>query len=249
MKLCLVLSAAAAEALALFLPAIGMTLAVTAEEPVHLQADLAVVNGSVWTVDSSKPRAEAVAIVGDHIAAVGSNAEIKKWIGPQTRVIDAGGKTVLPGFIDSHVHFSTGGFQISSVQLRDAATPGEFARRIGEYAGKIPKGEWILNGDWDHELWGGAPPTREWIDKVTPENPVFVTRYDGHMSLANSLALKLAGVTRDTPVPAGGEIVKDAQGNPTGLLKDAATDLVFKAIPPPSDAQLEHAIEAALAEA
>jgi predicted amidohydrolase YtcJ len=239
----------ASAVLALLSLPLGIVRLVKAGEPSHLQADLVVINGGVWTVDPSQPRAEAVAIVGDRIAAVGSNSEIHNWTGPQTRVVDAGGKTVLPGFVDSHVHFSTGGFQISGVQLRDAATPEEFTRRIGEYAKKIPKGEWILNGDWDHELWGGAPPTRERIDKVTPDNPVFVSRYDGHMSLANSLALKLAGVTRDTPVPNGGEIVKDSQGNPTGLLKDAATELVFQAIPPPSEAQLEQAIEAALQEA
>jgi predicted amidohydrolase YtcJ len=226
------------------------TLVLSGAEPqAEGAADLVVLNGKVWTVDAARPRAEAIAVQNGRIAAVGTNAEIRKWVGPKTRTIDAAGKSVLPGFIDSHVHFSTGGFEISGVQLRDAATPEEFARRIGEHAKKLPKGEWILGGTWDHELWGGTPPTREWIDKVTPEHPVFVSRYDGHMALANSLALKLAGVTRDTPVPAGGTIVKDARGEPTGLMKDAAMDLIYRVIPNPTEEQLTRAIVVALGEA
>jgi predicted amidohydrolase YtcJ len=213
-------------------------------------ADLVIVNGAVWTVDPAKPRAEAVAVVGERIAAVGSNDEIRKWVGPQTRTIDAGGGSVLPGFIDAHVHFASGGFELANVQLRDAETPEEFARRIGEFARSRPKGEWIQGGTWDHELWGGDPlPHRKWIDAATPEHPVLVSRYDGHMALANSLALKLAGIARATATPAGGEIVKDADGEPTGLLKDAAMDLVFRVIAPPSEEQLTRAIKAALAEA
>ncbi len=213
-------------------------------------ADLVVLNGKVWTVDAAKPRAEAIAVVNDRIAAVGSNEEIKKWLGPHTRTLDARGKTVLPGLIDAHVHFSTGGFDVSGVQLKDARNREDFAARIGEHAKKLSKGEWILGGTWDHENWPGAPlPTREWIDKLTPDNPVFVSRYDGHMALANSLALKLAGVTRDTPVPAGGEIVKDAQGEPTGVFKDAASFLVERMIPDPSEEQLTRAIRSALEEA
>jgi len=204
----------------------------------------------VWTVDPARPRAEAIAVAGERIAAVGSNAEIRKWIGPQTRTIDARGGSVLPGFIDAHVHFASGGFHLSNVQLRDAATPEEFARRIGEFAQSRPKGEWIQGGTWDHESWGGDPlPHRKWIDAATPQHPVLVSRYDGHMALANSLALKLAGITRETPTPAGGEIVKDADGEPTGLLKDAAMDLVSRVIPPPSEEQLTRAVKAALAEA
>jgi len=213
-------------------------------------ADLVILNGAVWTVDPAKPKAEAVAIVRDRIAAVGSNEEIRKWIGPATKQIDARGGSVLPGLIDSHVHFASGGFELSSVQLRDAATPQEFARRIGEFAKKLPTGEWIQGGTWDHELWGGDPlPHRKWIDAATPDHPVLVTRYDGHMALANSAALRLARVTRDTPVPDGGAIVKDASGEPTGLLKDAAMSLVFRVVPPPSEEQLTRAVKAALAEA
>jgi len=234
---------------ALFLVSALLLLAsiAAARKDDHPPADLAVINAKVWTVDAAHPRAEALAIVGERIVAVGSNAEIQEWIGPQTRKIDAGGTSVLPGFIDAHVHFSSGGGEISGVQLRDAATPTEFARRIGEYARTLPKGEWILGGTWDHELWGGTLPAREWIDAATPDNPALVSRYDGHMALANSLALRLAGVTRETPTPAGGAILKDSQGNPTGLLKDAAMNLVFRVVPPPSEAQRMRAVRAALA--
>lgn len=228
----------------------GLTMGSTAAQTPRPPADLIITNGKVWNVDRERPQAEAVAIAGDRIAAVGSAASVMEWKGPKTRILDAQGKTVLPGIIDAHVHFSNGGFEISGVQLRDAATPEEFARRIGEHARKVPKGEWILGGTWDHELWGGMPlPTRAWIDAVTPEHPVFVSRYDGHMALANTLALKLAGVTRDTPTPSGGEIVKGPDGEPTGLLKDEAMGLVFRVIPDPSEEQLTRAIRAALREA
>ena len=212
-------------------------------------ADLAIVDASVWTVDATMPKASAVAIAGDRILAVGSGADIQKLVGPNTRVIDAHGKTVLPGFVDAHVHFSDGGFGLSSVKLKDARTREEFVRRIGEFAKTRPKGEWILNGDWDNEKWGGELPTRQWIDAVTPDNPVYLDRYDGHMGLANSLALKLAGITKQTPAPQGGEIVRDASDEPTGALKDAAQGLVARAIPAPTDAQLDRAVQAALEEA
>ena len=212
-------------------------------------ADLVVVNGNVWTVDKAQPRVQAIAVTGERIAAAGTNEEIRKWTGPKTKVIDAHGKTVLPGFIDAHVHFSSGGFSLSSVKLKDANTREEFVRRIGEFAKTLPKGEWILNGDWDNQKWGGELPQRKWIDAVTSDNPVFVNRYDGHMALANSLALKLAGVTRGTATPAGGEVVHDSQGEPTGIFKDSAQGLVDRAIPAPTDAQLDRAIFAGLGEA
>ena len=213
-------------------------------------ADVVIVHGHVWTVDAQHPRADAVAIHGGRIVAVGSDAEIAKWIGPATKTIDAQGKSVLPGFIDAHVHFSSGGGEISSVQLRDASTPQEFARRIGEQAKRLSKGEWMLGGTWDHELWGGTPlPSHDWVDTLTPDNPIFVTRYDGHMAMANGLALRLAGVTRETKDPPGGAIVRDKDGNPTGLLKDAAMDLVYRAIPRPSEEQLLRMIRAAMNEA
>ena len=210
-------------------------------------ADLIIQNARIWTVDPSLPEAESVAILGDRIVAVGSNQQVDAWHGPQTRVVDAAGKRLLPGFNDAHVHFTDGGAQLDSVELNDATSPQEFARRIGERATKTTKGEWVLGGDWDETKWTPAElPTKELIDAVTPAMPVAVNRYDGHMVLANSLALKLAGITAQTPDPAGGVIVRDKQGNPTGALKDAAEDLLFKAVPPPSHDQRRHAIERAL---
>jgi hypothetical protein len=213
-------------------------------------ADLVVLHGRVWTVDTAHPQAEALAIHGSRIIAVGSDADIAKWIGPGTKQIDAQGKSVLPGFIDAHVHFTSGGGEISGVHLRDAATPQEFARRIGEHAKKLPKGEWMLGGTWDHELWGGTPlPSHDWVDALTPDTPVFVARYDGHMAMANGVALRLAGITRDTKDPPGGTIVRDKDGNPTGLMKDAAMDLVYRAMPPTSEEKLLRMARAGMNEA
>ncbi|HEX8941992.1 MAG TPA: amidohydrolase family protein, partial [Gemmatimonadaceae bacterium] len=177
---------------------------------------LAVVNARIWTGDTRRPWADAMAITHERITTVGSSAEVRKLVSSGTRVIDAHGMMVVPGFIDSHVHFLEGGFGLASVQLRDAKTPQEFIRRIGAYAKTQPAGGWITNGDWDHEQWGGELPRRDWIDSVTPNNPVWVNRLDGHMSLANSPALRAAGVTKATQEVAGGTIVRDASGEPTG---------------------------------
>ena len=213
-------------------------------------ADLIITNAKVWTVDKTHPAAQAVAVLGDRIVALGSNADIDAWRSASTRVINAAGKLLLPGFNDAHVHFVSGGLQLDSVQLNDATSGAEFARRIGEQAKKTPKGEWIVGGDWDETKWDPARlPTKELIDPLTSETPVFVSRYDGHMSLANSVALRLAGVTAQTPDPPGGAIVRDAQGNPTGALKDAAMDYVYKVIPPLSHEKRLHAVKRALAHA
>lgn len=184
-------------------------------------ADLVITHAKVWTGDKTQPRAEAVAVLGDRIVAVGSSSEIGAWRGPHTKVVNAEGRLLLPGFNDAHVHFLSGGMELDSVQLTDATSPEEFARRIGERAQKTPKGEWILGGDWDETKWNPQViPTKDLIDSLTPDTPVFVSRYDGHMVLANSLALRLAGITAQTPDPPGGVIVRDVQGNPTGALKD-----------------------------
>ena len=210
-------------------------------------ADLIIRNAKVWTVDGSHPEAEAVAVLGDRIVAVGSNHEVDAWRGPNTRVVDAAGKRLLPGFNDAHVHFTSGGQQLDSVQLTDATSAQEFVRRIADRAKKSSRGDWILGGDWDETKWTPAQlPTKELIDPITGDIPVAVSRYDGHMILANSAALKLAGITAQTPDPAGGVIVRDAQGNPSGALKDAASDLVFKVVPDPTHDQRRHAIERAL---
>jgi predicted amidohydrolase YtcJ len=213
-------------------------------------ADLIITNAKVWTVDKALPSAQAVAVLGDRIVAVGSNADVDTWRGPDTRVINAGGHLLLPGFNDSHVHFVSGGLQLDSIELNDASSPEEFVRRIAERARKAPKGEWVLGGDWDETKWSPARlPTKELIDPVTPGTPVFVGRYDGHMGLANSVALRLAGISAKTPDPPGGVIVRDAQGDPTGALKDAALDLMGKTIPSLSHDQRLHAVKRALAHA
>lgn len=218
-------------------------------------ADLIVRNAKIRTVDSKMPTAQAVAVLADRIVAVGSNDAADAWRGPKTTVIDADGKLLLPGFNDAHVHFVSGGAQLDSVQLTDATSAQEFARRIGERAKITAKGEsrserageWILGGDWDETKWNPPQlPTKELIDKVAPDIPVFVMRYDGHMGVANSLALRLAGITAKTPELPGGTIVRDAQGNPTGALKDAAMDYMFKVVPPMSHAQRVRAVKRAL---
>lgn len=196
-------------------------------------ADLIILHAKVWTVDKALPNAQAVAVLGDRIVAVGANVDVEAWRGPHTLVIDAGGKLLLPGFNDSHVHFVSGGVQLDSVDLKNVTSPLEFARLIGERIKTRPKGEWVVGGTWDETKWNPPLiPSKELIDALSPETPVFVTRYDGHMGLANSLTLRLAGITAKTPDPPGGTIVRDKSGNPTGALKDAAADLVYKIIPP-----------------
>ena len=214
-------------------------------------ADLALINGRIWTGNKSRPWVEAIASRGERVVAAGSTDDIRKLIDTKTRVIELGGKLALPGFIDDHTHFIESGFHLLSVDLRDAATPQEFARRIKDHAAKLPPGRWIGGGDWDHERWPGGPlPTRALIDAYTANNPVFVTRLDGHMGLANSVALRMAGITKDTKDPAGGTIVRDpATGEPTGILKDGAQDLIYRAIPEQTEAERDEALKASLAEA
>jgi predicted amidohydrolase YtcJ len=223
---------------------------VSEEQSTVAPADLILINGRLWTGNGAQ-WTEALASRGERIIAVGSNNEIKKLADAQTRVIDLNGKLALPGFIDDHTHFIEGGFHLLSVDLRDAATPEEFALRIKGHAPKLRAGRWITGGDWDHERWPGGPlPTKELIDRYTTNNPVFVTRLDGHMGLANSAALRMAGITKETKDPPGGTIVRDARtGEPTGILKDDAQSLVYRVIPAKSDAEREEALKASLAEA
>ena len=190
-----------------------------------------VVRGKIWTADEERPRAEAVAVRGDKIVAVGSFNEIAPLVDANTEVIEAGDGMVVPGLIDSHIHLIDGGLNLASVQLREAATREEFVRRIKERAEKLDDGEWILGGDWDHTLWGGELPERHWIDEVTPNNPVWIHRLDGHMALANTAAMKEAGVEDEVKNVEGGEIVRDRDGRPTGIFKDDAMGLIEEAVP------------------
>ncbi len=212
-----------------------------------LSPDLLILNATIRTMDPERPVAGALAIVGNRIAAVGTSDALRGSAGRGTKVIDAGGKLVLPGFNDAHVHFLMGGFSLTNVDLRSATSPQELARLLGRYAAAQPKGSWILGGDWDHERWPGAPlPDRGLIDPVSPDHPVFVQRLDGHMAVANSRALRLAGITRETKDPPGGLVVRDSKtGEPTGVLKDSAMDLVTKVIPEKSIEEKLRAAQAA----
>jgi predicted amidohydrolase YtcJ len=211
-------------------------------------ADLVLINGKVWTGDAARPWAESVAVRGGTIFAVGMAAELEGLAASAGKRVDLGGALVLPGFIDSHTHFLAGGFALKSIQLRDAGSRGEFVARIAAKARELGPGRWILNGDWDHQQFSPVElPRKDWFDAVTPDNPVCVNRFDGHMIVANSLALHLAGVTKDTPAPPGGEIEKDpATGEPTGILRDAAMDLVYNRIPDPSFEEKLEAAEASV---
>ena len=196
-------------------------------------ATLIVTNAAICTVDKQRPKAEAVAVIGDRIVAVGSKAEIDSWRGPGTKVIDALGKLVLPGFNDAHVHFIQGGAQLDQVDLTNASTPQEFAKRIAAQLSKTPKGAWVVGGRWDETKWPDPQlPTKGFVDPISGDTPVFVERYDGHEALANSAAMKLAGVNAKTADVPGGVIMRDASGNPTGIFKDAAQELIYRAIPP-----------------
>jgi len=225
----------------------ALTAAACSREPAPVPAKpgtVAIVNAKVWTGDATQPWAQALVIDGEQLALVGTNEDARKANAEQT--VDAGGRLLVPGFTDAHVHFREGGFGLASVQLRDARTREEFVARIKAFAATVPAGTWITGGNWDHSLWGGELPTREWIDAATPDHPVWINRLDGHMSLANSAALKLAGVTRATKDVAGGAIVRDRKGEPTGVLKDNAMALVDAAVPAPSVEMKDRALLAAM---
>jgi len=221
-------------------------LAMTTNQSQPQRATIAIINGVVWTGESEKPWAEAVALNEDRIIAAGSTTEIRTRISPETRVIDAKGGMVVPGFIDSHVHFLAGGLNLASVQLRDAKTEAEFIARIKAFAATIPSGTWITGGDWDHQNWGGELPQASWIDSITPNNPVWINRLDGHMALANSAAMRAAKVPQSGGDIPGGTITRDANGHPSGIFKDNAQSLIDPAVPDPAPAMLDRALDAAM---
>lgn len=204
--------------------------------------------GRVWTGDSTMPWESAVATRGDTIIAVGDSATVAKLVGPQTKVLSNGSGLIAPGFMDNHVHLLSAGFQLSSVDLRSSDSPAEFISRLKAFASERRPGEWIIGGDWDHERWPGAPlPTHDWIDSVTPNNPVLLSRLDGHMLVANSVAMKAAGVTREMKDVAGGTIVRDKAGNLTGVFKDEAMGPLFSAVPNATPEQNDAALARAFA--
>jgi predicted amidohydrolase YtcJ len=208
---------------------------------IHAQdADLVLVDGKVWTGVPSQPQAEAVAIRGNRILEVGSSDAMLKLAMPGATVIHLNGRLVLPGFNDAHVHVPLGGANLVGVHLTETRSPEEFRQRIAEFAKTAPKGSWILNGLWDEQRWTPTTlPDHQLIDNVTPDNPVAVSRTDLHMILANAYAMKLARVDRNTKDVPGGVIMRDADGNPTGLFKDAAKALITSVIPAETEQDLE----------
>lgn len=218
-----------------------------------LAADLVVVNGKIFVADSGGTIVHAIAVRDGKIVAAGSNVEVRALMGSGTRYIDAGGKLVTPGFNDAHIHIPAGGGALLTVDLGGVTSLAEMERRVREAASHTEPGEWILGRGWDQtrlpasELGPGGWPTRQTLDRAAPNNPVILSRVDGHTSWASTSALRIAGVTRDTPNPPGGEIVKDAAGEPTGILKeDPARNLVTSKVPPPSPAQIRRQILAAM---
>ncbi len=198
-------------------------------EPPIEAADLVLINGKIVTVDKSTPRAEALAIKGNIIIAVGSNKLIKSHIDKRkTKIIDLEGKLVLPGFNDNHVHFVYGGHALMSISLDGVTSFDEIQRRVKEKVDERKEGEWISGRGWDQEILPGKKwPTKELIDAVAPNNPVVLERICGHCALVNSYVLRISGITKDTPNPSGGVIVKDpVSGEPTGILHEKAMDLI-----------------------
>ncbi len=227
------------------LTAVAMAVMAVACNNSKQPADMIITNARIWTGNAEQPFAEAMAVSGDTIVAVGSQKQVMRHSRETGIVIDLGGMFVAPGFIDSHLHLLQGGSNLASVQLRNASTPEEFIKRIKDYAKTLKPGTWILGGDWDGMGWESLPH-REWIDSVTPDNPVFVSRLDGHMALANSLAMKLAGVDRKVKDVSGGTITRDSRGEPAGIFKDNAMDLISVKIPEQSDEEVDRALVAAM---
>ncbi len=203
-------------------------------------AALLLVDGKITTEDPAHPEVEAVAIDGNKFVAVGTTAEILRLAGSGTRIIHLNGRRVLPGFNDAHVHVMVGGEDELGVHLTSSQSPQDFRNRLAAYAKSIPKGQWILNGLWDEQRWPSrAVPAHELIDDVTPDNPVAVSRTDLHMLLANRKAMELAHVDRNTKDVPGGVILRDKDGNPTGIFKDAAKALILDVVPPATLEQVE----------
>jgi predicted amidohydrolase YtcJ len=230
---------------------VAMSFELQAADP----ADLVLRGGKIVTVDDSRPAAEALAVHADRIAAVGSNGEIEKLIGPDTRVIELEGKLAVPGFIEGHGHFTWLGQSRMMLDLKPAKSWDDLVTIVDAAARKAGPGEWILGNGWHQEKWRPPPephvqgyPIHDKLSRATPRNPVLLTHSTGHMSLANAEAMRLAGVTGATPDPPGGEILKDGGGNPTGVFRETAQSLVSAAMTEARGANLQKAIELAEAE-
>lgn len=207
-------------------------------------ADLIFTNGNVYTVTEKRPHAQAIAVKGDRIVFVGTNAAAKRFQGKNTRVVDLRGATVVPGLADAHAHFSGVGQREMNLSLEGITTLEEFLAKVKERVDQAKPNEWVTGRGWIETFWKPPVfPTRADLDKVAPNNPVYLTRADGHASVANSAAIKIAGVTKDTKDPFGGQVLKDKQtGEPTGMLIDTAQGLVSRHIPSPGEGSAEEAM-------
>ncbi len=231
---------------ALMLMSLALAACQTQKGPV---ADLVLMNGHIITMDEGAPEAQAIAVAGDRILAVGTDAAIESHIGDSTEVVDLEGKTVIPGMIDSHVHFIGLGNRLLQLDARNVRDQDEIIERVAEQAKNVEPGEWIQGRGWDQNRWTVKEfPPEEELDAVSPENPVYLRRVDGHAAWVNSRALEIANITRDTPDPAGGRIIRYASGEPAGTLIDNAFRLVSQHIPPISKEQKRRAIGLAIEE-
>ncbi len=206
-------------------------------------ADLVLINGNIITMNSSQPRTQAVAVKNGLIGAVGTQGEVKQWVGKDTRIVNLRGKTVLPGLIDTHVHMAGFGCSLTQTDLRGASSIKEVQRRLQERVQETLKGKWILGRGWDQDRFKEKRyPTRSDIDRVSPSNPVALTRVCGHIGVVNSKAFEMACISKETTAPLGGQIDTDPKtGEPTGVLRESAYDLVLKMIPEPSEEELTEA--------
>ena len=230
-----------------FVAGVGAMLAARplGASPAPLQ--VAYVHARVWTGRPQAKPATAFGTIGNRIAAVGDDRAIRALCDKSTRVIDLGGAFAMPGCMDNHTHFLRASFMLGTPELRTAKTRSEFVERVGRAARGLRPGRWLQGGNWDEQAWGGELPTRAWIDGVTGDTPVAIVRLDQHLVLLNTTALKLAGIDRSTPDPPGGLILRDATGEPNGLLKDRAGLLVKRVIPPPTDHEVDEAMAAGAA--
>lgn len=229
--------------------AIALTLAPVLLAAQSRPADLIVTNAIIYTADSANPLAEALAVSADRIVFVGSAAGASVLAGPSTTAIDAGGRAVYPGFIDAHAHLRNLSLILATLDLRGVPSYDSVVALVAAQAARTPRGNWIRGRGWDQNLWGTAFPTNALLSRATPNNPVYLRRVDGHAALVNQAALRLAGISRTTPDPPGGRIVRDASGEPTGLLIDQAFMLAEAAIPPDDAAQMQAMTLPAIAEA
>ncbi len=220
-------------ALMLFVPALVLTAGCASQSQTVSPADLVLINGRVVTVEESQPEAEAIAVTGDRIVAVGSSGDIRQYVGPATKVVDVNGQLVVPGFVEGHGHFTGVGAAQLNLNLMNARSWDEIVAMVAEAVKTAKPGQWIRGRGWHQEKWTTTPtphvegfPTHASLDRVSPDNPVVLTHASGHASFANGKAMQVSGLTRKTPNPEGGEVLKDASGEPTGLLREKASDLI-----------------------